>query len=104
VRNASVFLLRTILHDWPTPVSRTILQHLREAATEDTKLVVGDFILSYACATQDDQKHTHIKGIELDGRSEVPYPLLPNMGKASSLGYSYDIMVWGEAFATVTIT
>ncbi|GAA5992296.1 hypothetical protein JCM5350_000803 [Sporobolomyces pararoseus] len=40
VKDASVFVLRAILHDWPDSESIQILNHLRDAATPTTKLVV----------------------------------------------------------------
>jgi hypothetical protein len=82
-----------ILHDWPTPVARTILEHLRKAATKNTRLVVGDFIQSFACPAGDIQAVSLTEDIASDDSVEVPYPLLSNMGKASSLTYSLDIMV-----------
>ncbi|GAA5946420.1 hypothetical protein JCM3765_000234 [Sporobolomyces pararoseus] len=40
VKDATVFVLRAIIHDWPDTESIQILKHLRDAATPTTKLVV----------------------------------------------------------------
>ncbi|KAG6898618.1 hypothetical protein C0993_005645 [Termitomyces sp. T159_Od127] len=49
VANASVFILKQILHDWSDPYCVPILKELRAAATPETKLVVVDSIIAYAC-------------------------------------------------------
>jgi hypothetical protein len=49
VTDATVFLLRVILHDWPDAFAHRILLHLREAAAPHTKLVLADFVLPLAC-------------------------------------------------------
>jgi hypothetical protein len=92
IRNAAVFLLRVVLHDWPDDFARRILLHLREAATPDTKLVIADFVLPLAC--QDDMGGAG--GLEdIDGAESMlaPSPLLPNLGKASVNVYYMDLTV-----------
>lgn len=45
-QGARVYHLRAILHDWPTPVCRTILSHIADAMTPNySKLIIRDFIL-----------------------------------------------------------
>lgn len=88
----------------------SILLRLRQAATPDTKLVLADFVLPLACVDEDDA-HTpkgsdHDHGVEkqrnkarrpLAGtvRTLAPEgsPLLPNLGKASAVGYWLDLTV-----------
>ncbi|KAF5389010.1 hypothetical protein D9757_005108 [Collybiopsis confluens] len=65
-KNAAVFLVRTICHDWPDHLAIEILRNLRQAA--------GDTV--------------HIPGAEL---TIVPEPLLSNMGKASANVYWIDM-------------
>jgi hypothetical protein len=86
VRNASIFLMRLVLHDWPFDDARKILKHLRAAATPDTVLVILDHILPYACAAGD-----------AEDADAAPPPLLSNYGAANSLGYGTDVLVRGHS-------
>jgi hypothetical protein len=85
VKNADVFLLRNILHDWSDKYCLQILRKLRDAAATHTKLVVVDNLLSYAC--RNDEIST-IPGAE---SSILPSPLLPNGGAANIAAYCGDI-------------
>ncbi|KAJ6471347.1 S-adenosyl-L-methionine-dependent methyltransferase [Mycena sanguinolenta] len=88
-RKVAIFLIRMILHDWSNEYSVKILRRLREAAGNDTKLLIVDNIISYACeesATKD------IPGAE---RPSVPAPLLPNLGQASAVAYFTDLNMLG---------
>ncbi|KAJ7795876.1 S-adenosyl-L-methionine-dependent methyltransferase [Mycena olivaceomarginata] len=82
VRDASIFLMRLVLHDWPFDDACKILKHLRAAATPDTVLVILDHILPYACTTGN-----------VADTDVAPPPLLPNYGAANSLGYGTDILI-----------
>ncbi|KAH9925876.1 S-adenosyl-L-methionine-dependent methyltransferase [Epithele typhae] len=92
----AVFLLRLVLHDWQDQEAVKILRHLREAAGPDTKLLVGDMLLPYAChapgsqSGEDDALFSVSKPF-VDADS----PLLPNLGRASIPGYLIDIMMMG---------
>lgn len=92
VKQAAVFLLRVVLHDWPDDFARRILLHLREAAMPDTKLLLGDFILPLACpdGIYGDELLEGIQGAESTLASP---PLLPNLGKASANAYWMDLTV-----------
>ncbi|EMD39709.1 hypothetical protein CERSUDRAFT_112014 [Gelatoporia subvermispora B] len=87
VKDASVFLLRTVIHDWSDRYARTILTHLRAAAAPYTQLVLVDQVAPLACSE--------------DGISDVPGataptappPLLPNFGLAGSMVYNLDIQM-----------
>ncbi|KAG5727433.1 Sterigmatocystin 8-O-methyltransferase [Termitomyces sp. T112] len=46
VTNASVFLLKNILHDWSDANCIKILTHLRAAATPETKLLILDCVMT----------------------------------------------------------
>ncbi|KAF4566171.1 ich1-like protein [Pleurotus pulmonarius] len=50
IKNAAIFLLRAVLHDWPDKFARRILLELRKAATAATRLIIADFVLPLACA------------------------------------------------------
>ncbi|KAF9559940.1 hypothetical protein CPC08DRAFT_665869, partial [Agrocybe pediades] len=90
VKNAAVFLLRVVLHDWPDDYARKILLHLRDAATPDTKLLIADFILPLACP-EDMGSDGGLDGIEGAEPLLAPSPLLPNFGKASANVYWMDL-------------
>ncbi|KAG6915575.1 hypothetical protein DXG01_010876 [Tephrocybe rancida] len=53
VANASVFILKQILHSWADPYSARILRSLRAAPLPDTNLIIVDNIVAYACLTPD---------------------------------------------------
>ncbi|KAJ7851072.1 O-methyltransferase [Mycena olivaceomarginata] len=89
IKNAAVFLLRWIMHDWADPFSIEILRHLRQAATSDTKLVTVDIILPYTCS--DTCVTNRIPGA---ARAPAPAPLLPNMGAASNMKYWLDFQMF----------
>ncbi|KAH6904164.1 hypothetical protein BKA70DRAFT_1565905 [Coprinopsis sp. MPI-PUGE-AT-0042] len=90
IRNASIFLLRVVLHDWPDDHARRILAHLREAAAPDTKLLLADFVLPLACA-ETLSNDSGLRGIEGARSALAPAPLLPNLGKASANVYWMDL-------------
>jgi len=87
VKNASVFLLRNIMHDWPDKYCLQILQHLRDAAAPDTRLLIIDSLIAYAC---EDDSLQDIPGTE---RPVLPKPLLPNMGYVATISYHADIQM-----------
>lgn len=89
MENASVFILRTVLHDWTDEHAVSILSRLREAASPATKLVIAEFVIPYSCADPNDS-------LEISGAvSEFtpPSPLLSNFGRANSIIYSLDMNV-----------
>lgn len=84
----------------------SILLQLRQAAGPDTKLVLADFVLPLACTDEDElsefpamhsEKRAKKARKPLAGalRSLAPEgsPLLPNLGKASAVGYWQDLTV-----------
>lgn len=97
VKNAAVFLLRVILHDWPDAHARMILLKLREAATEETKLVLADFVLPLACVDDFGSGGSGgdgvLEGVEGADSMLAPAPLLANLGKASANAYWMDLTV-----------
>ncbi|KAF8509859.1 O-methyltransferase-domain-containing protein [Hysterangium stoloniferum] len=79
VKNAAVFILKQILHDWSDKYAQQIVARLREASTSMTSLVVVDHMTPYSCAVA--------------GDNEVypPAPLLANMGPANPMPYVTDL-------------
>ncbi|TCD69561.1 hypothetical protein EIP91_007185 [Steccherinum ochraceum] len=87
-KTPDVFLLRQIIHDWSDRFSVEILTHLRAAAGPNTKLLIIDCIVEYACASQTQDALT----VDSDAQ-KVPKPLLPNLAGANILAYQYDILL-----------
>ncbi|KAI0064216.1 S-adenosyl-L-methionine-dependent methyltransferase [Artomyces pyxidatus] len=67
VKDAVVYFLRGIIHNWTDAMSITILKHLRVAAGPSSKLVIFDMLMLYACP-------------DPAGLPPPPYPLLANLG------------------------
>ncbi|OCH90318.1 S-adenosyl-L-methionine-dependent methyltransferase [Obba rivulosa] len=86
-KTASVFLLKQIMHDWSDRFAANILRRLRDAATPETRLVLIDNIMPYACRADD----LSIPGAK---NPDVPEPLLPNMGGAGILPYCFDLSMY----------
>ncbi|KAJ7598769.1 S-adenosyl-L-methionine-dependent methyltransferase [Mycena floridula] len=73
VKNAAVYFLRYIIHNWPDKEAKQIMSQLRAAAGPTSKLVVLDTIAQHTCT--------------VSGGPQVPFPLLANLGTAGA-GFS----------------
>lgn len=78
------------MHDWPDLYAEKILVHLRKAATPDTKLILMDSIMSYACHDPSGEEEDAAPG---SAAREAPAPLLANYGAANEMGYTADFTV-----------
>ncbi|KDR66888.1 hypothetical protein GALMADRAFT_232294 [Galerina marginata CBS 339.88] len=85
-KNASVFLVKHVLHNWPKPYMTKILHQLREAATKDTVLIIIDNVLPYACRSDPEGFVYTDSGVK-----EAPEPLLPNYGAVGNAAYTLDM-------------
>ncbi|KAI0318584.1 S-adenosyl-L-methionine-dependent methyltransferase [Amylostereum chailletii] len=85
VKNADVFLLRMILHDWSDKYCVKILRNLRDAAMPSTRLLIVDSLIGYACA---DDSIKDIPGALLPS---PPAPLLSNLGHTATIAYYLDM-------------
>ena len=90
VKNASVFLLKHIMHDWPDAYASKILTNLREVAHSDTKLIPIDSIMPFTCH---DSSADKVKGVPGAIPKEAPHPLLANYGVANEMGCNGDMTV-----------
>jgi hypothetical protein len=86
VKDAAVFLLRAIIHNWPTTSARKILRQLANAAVPSTRVVLVDIVLPYATQGNAVPLANNIPGV---GRPQLPSPLLTSAGKERS--YDMDI-------------
>ncbi|KAJ6555654.1 S-adenosyl-L-methionine-dependent methyltransferase [Mycena vulgaris] len=86
--NATVFLLKQIMHDWSDEYCVKILTKLWEAASPGTTLLLLDSIIPLACH---DPSADGPHGIPGAVAKEAPPPLLPNYGAANEMGYNADI-------------
>jgi hypothetical protein len=87
IKDAAVFHLRVITHDWPDAFTRRILGQLRQAATPDTKLVITDYILPHAC-----EDNTGDAGV-VKTLAPPGSKLLANLGKANANAFWLDMVV-----------
>ncbi|KAJ7936101.1 O-methyltransferase [Mycena leptocephala] len=89
VKNASVFLLRYILHNWTDARAVALLKRLRDAAQPTTQLVIIEKILSVATAAPSADE----EDIPGAARPLAPAPLLSNWGVGKAEFYYYDMAV-----------
>lgn len=97
VQDATVFFLKTVIHDWSNEMSHTILRHLRDAATPSTKLLIMDRIVPYACKGIDKIAES-IPGLL---KRDVPDVLLPNLGAYGPTAYHVDLNVSGINYSII---
>jgi hypothetical protein len=96
VKDAAVFFLRFILHNWADEQAAVILRHLRAAALPTTRLVIAENILPFAARV--DSEDSNLGEEEEDripgaARPVAEVPLLPNWGTASADLYFLDLSV-----------
>ncbi|KAF7304096.1 hypothetical protein MIND_00641100 [Mycena indigotica] len=90
VKNADVFMMRFIAHNWDDAKLAHILQNLRDAAKPTTKLVILDKIQLFAARAPAGGDATLV----LDaGAPQAQEPLLPNWGIGNTEYYFFDIGV-----------
>jgi O-methyltransferase domain len=72
-KGAGLYLLRSIIHDWPDQDAKIILKRLRDAANPSSKLIIFDLLAVHTCEAS---------SVTLASGNKVPYPLLPCLGIA----------------------
>ena len=88
IKGADICYMRTILHDWADSYCLQILKLLREAAAPNSKLLIVESIMSYAC-----EDTTIAKEIPGGTGLAPPEPLLPNWGHANVFTHLVDSQV-----------
>ncbi|KAJ7457536.1 O-methyltransferase [Mycena galericulata] len=91
VKDADVFMLRHVVHDWSDERTVKMLQRLRDVAKPTTQLVIIENIMPLVSGAESDIPR--VKSIPGAIRSPAPSPLLPNYGVSSAQLYYYDITV-----------
>ncbi|TFY82519.1 hypothetical protein EWM64_g1488 [Hericium alpestre] len=87
-RNADLYILRQILHEWSDKYAAKILTQLRVAAGPQSKLLVIESVLLYACDQPPEE--LAVKGTQA---LVPPAPLLPNLGGANARLYYGDVLM-----------
>ncbi|KAK0437893.1 O-methyltransferase [Armillaria borealis] len=92
VRAPAVFMCRMIFYNYGKSVAANILKQLRSAMASNTKLLIIDQIVPYACPNETTQSLTSsIKGV---GQLPAPLPLLANLGKANLITVIGDLQMY----------
>jgi len=95
VQDASMFILRQVVHDWSDPYAVQILRHLREAAQPWTKLILIE--IEVPLAWRDTSSFTREKfkrqGFPKWISTPAPDPLLPNYGTGNLRPYWLDLLM-----------
>ncbi|GJE88172.1 hypothetical protein PsYK624_042550 [Phanerochaete sordida] len=86
VKDADVFVVRYVTHNWADKYATQILARLRAAAQPRTKLVVIDVVADYM--SRDGGAAADIPGA---AKPQAPAPLLPYPDSATSWTYGMDI-------------
>lgn len=92
VKDASVFLLKNVIHDWSDTYARRILLNLRNAAAPGTKLLLVESLIEYACRTHTSE-NSGSSPILGAAPLQAPEPLLANFGDINFMQYMTDISV-----------
>ncbi|KAJ6480521.1 S-adenosyl-L-methionine-dependent methyltransferase [Mycena vitilis] len=79
--DATIFLLKQIMHDWSDEYCVKILKRLWDAAQPKTTLLLLDSIMPLACHDP----------VAEEGLQEAPAPLLANYGAVNEMGYNADL-------------
>jgi len=74
-KGAGLYLLRSVIHDWPDQDAKIILKHLRDAADPSSKLIIFDLLAVHTCEAS---------SVTSASGNKVPYPLLPCLGVAGA--------------------
>jgi len=77
IKNADVYILKLIVHDWSNKYAQIILQRLREAAGPHSRLIIMDKIIPYICPPSETLDEVSIPGFM---KPDLPEPIVNMSG------------------------
>ena len=77
LKNAAIYFMRYIIHDWPDNEAQKILENVRDAMSTTSRLLICDRILVPTYRKKADEK---------DSVETAPSPLLANWANSASSG------------------
>jgi SAM-dependent methyltransferase len=80
-----VYYLRHIIHNWPDAEATTILRNIRKAMGPNSRVLIHDCVIFHTLQNP---------GVETNGLSVAPEPMLPNFGAGSHNAYQTDLTMW----------
>jgi len=80
IKNADVYMLKLIIHDWSNKYALIILQRLREAAGPHSRLIIMDKIIPYICPLSENVDEVSIPGVL---KPDLPEPIVNMSGGIS---------------------
>ncbi|KAJ7170592.1 S-adenosyl-L-methionine-dependent methyltransferase [Mycena crocata] len=81
VKGCDVYYIRHVLHDWPVNECKKILDNIRKAVKETSRIFIHELVL----------QHLVSDGISDSQFEKAPEPLLPNFGAGRFRLYAQDI-------------
>ncbi|KAF8641330.1 hypothetical protein AX16_010028 [Volvariella volvacea WC 439] len=91
-KDADIFLMKHIVHDWSDNYARVILRNLRDSAQPHTRLILLEGLIPYACHDNTKSRDgTEIPGSKM---AEAPAPLLANYGGQMDYIYYLDMAMY----------
>jgi hypothetical protein len=83
LKNAAIYFMRYIIHDWPDKEAKMILEHVRDAMSPSSRLLICERIMVPTYRPKTDEK----RSVET-----APWPLLANWANAASSGADLSMM------------
>ncbi len=80
IKNADIYMLKLIIHDWSNKYALIILQRLREAAGPHSRLIIMDKIIPYICPPSENVDEVSIPGVL---KPDLPEPIVNMSGGIS---------------------
>ncbi|KAJ8588308.1 S-adenosyl-L-methionine-dependent methyltransferase [Rhizopogon salebrosus TDB-379] len=85
IAGKDVYYLRMIIHDWPDAEATTILRNIRKVMGPNSRVLIHESVLFHTVQEP---------GVQIDGLSIAPKPMLPNFGAGTHRAYHQDLGMW----------